>query len=107
MKLYQRNLDQTGVAIIEIGLENVYEVPLYSLEPVQEAQDLAKKYFPLGAIIKSIYVTNNLMSTKIEDIIKIYRKTHLDLPEDLMEELVSGFPFVYGLEPEDKVSFYA
>ena len=106
MKLCQRSLDQTGSAIISIdGKEK--EIPLYSLEPVSEAQNIVKKYFPTCEEIKAVYVTNNLMTTKIEDVIRDYRKDHLDLPEDLMEELISGFPFIYGLEVKNTKSYYA
>ena len=104
-KLQQRNLDQTGVALLKIN-DTEKEIPLYSLEPVQEAQEIVKNYFPDCHEISAVYVTNNLMTTKIEDIISQYEKDHLDLPEDMVNELVSGFPNIIGLEPQNTKAYY-
>jgi hypothetical protein len=47
------------------------------------------------------------MQAKIEDTIEEYRKGHNNLPEDYMEELLSGFPYIQGLEPAFKKAYYA
>lgn len=106
MKLQQTSLDQTGVVIIENSENGQKIIPLFSLNPVEEAQSLQSSYFREWEI-KHVYVTNNLMQAKIEDIIEEYRKGHENLPEDYMEELLSGFPYVQGLEPAFKKAYYA
>lgn len=92
-KLKQISLDQTGVAILDIdGTEKVF--PLYSNTPSLEAGEVASFYF--DAEIKNVFVTNNMLDYRIEDCIEDYRKNYNSsvLPEDYMEELVSGFPFL-------------
>lgn len=94
MKLQQTSLDQTGVVILTINNKDVIK-PLFSLEPVSEAQELVRLYLK-EATIKAVYVTNNLMPTKIEDVIDEYKENHSDLPEGYMEQLLSGFSFING-----------
>ena len=109
MKLQQRNLDQTGVAILELEDGSIKEIPLYSLEPIQEADTIVENFYPT-CTHKCVYFTNNLMPnhTKIEDIISVYMKQNGGvLPEDLMEDLVSGFPYIRGNEPDFKNAYYA
>ena len=83
------------------------QIPLYSCEPVQEARTLVQNYFSNCKKISAVYFTNNLMKTKIEDIIRKYRENHICLPENYMEELLSGFPFIFGKEFENTIAFYA
>jgi hypothetical protein len=104
MKLQQTSLDQTGVAILTINNKDIVK-PLFSLEPVSEAQELVRLYLK-EATIKAVYVTNNLMPTKIEDVIDEYKENHLDLPEGYMEQLLSGFSFIDGFSVFTK-SYYA
>lgn len=106
MKLQQTSLDQTGVAVFENNAGEQKIIPLFTLNPVGEAQSLQISYFREWEV-KHIYVTNNLMQAKIEDIIEEYRKGHKALPEDYMEELLSGFPYIQGLEPAFKKAYYA
>ena len=121
MKFQQKNLDQTGVAVLSVNGEEKI-VPLYSLQPVEEAMQIAdslkisrinssKTGIELTKVtnvdVTNVYVTNNLMETKIEDIIEKYRISHANLPEDYMEELLSGFPYIMGTEPQYKKAYYA
>lgn len=92
-KLKQISLDQTGVAILDIdGTEKVF--PLYSNTPTAEADEVVSFYS--DAEIKNVFVTNNMLDYRIEDCIEDYIKNYNSsvLPEDYMEELVSGFPFL-------------
>ena len=109
-KIQQTNLDQTGTAIYILPSGDRKYIPLYSLRPIEEAHDIedSMNHNRLEPIrLENVYLTNNLMPTKIEDIIENYRKSHLNLPEDYMEELVSGFPYILGgEEPDFKIGFY-
>lgn len=107
MKLQQMNLDQTGVAIIALKEDKEKILPLFSLNPVEEAQEIVKNYYPECETVRAVYFTNNLMETKIEDIIGKYRENHSCLPENYMEELLSGFPFIIGRNYELTSYFYA
>ena len=94
-KLKQTSLDQTGIAILKIKDE--YKViPLFSENPIKEANEVGA-LFPLGTEVKNVFVANSMLDFKIEDCIKDFQ-TYLPntLPEDMMEELVSGFPYTYG-----------
>lgn len=106
MKLQQTSLDQTGIAIFKNSTGDQKDIPLFTLNPITEAQSLQSTYFKEWEI-RHVYVTNNLMQAKIEDIIEEYRKGHRNLPEDYMEELLSGFPYIQGLEPAFKKAYYA
>ena len=106
MKLQQINLDQTGVAILTFNDRSEKIIPLFSCNPIQEIQEMAELYFP-QCTIQSVYFTNNLMETKIESIISKYRETNIGLPEDYMEELISGFPYIHGNEFENTIIFYS
>ena len=106
MKLQQTSLDQTGIVIFKNSAGNQKNIPLFTLNPVAEAQSLQNTYFR-GWEVRHVYVTNNLMQAKIEDTIEEYRKGHNNLPEDYMEELLSGFPYIQGLEPAFKKAYYA
>ena len=102
MKLQQTSLDQTGVAILSMNGKEEKQIPLFSLKPVEEAQSIVENFFPACERIEAVYFTNNLMETKIEDIISNYRKNHKNLPENYMEELLSGFPYVIGISTFSK-----
>ena len=110
MKLQQTSLEQTGIAILLMKNNEEKHIPLFSLNPVEEANELVRKYFTNSCEkIKSVYITNNLMEAKIEDIISTYREKHLCLPENYMEELLSGFPYIVGRGLEDIITtnFYS
>jgi hypothetical protein len=106
MKLQQKSLDQTGIAILAMNDNSKKEIPLFSLNPVEEAQVLVKMYFKdTCECIEAVYVTNNLVGAKIEDIIEKYRNDHLALPEKYMEELLSGFPYIIGNDNSSKFCY--
>lgn len=105
-KLQQKSLDQTGAAILILGGNEEKVIPLFSLNPVEEANSLVEQYFPECEKIKAVYITNNLLDTKIEDLISAYKEECSALPEDYMEDLVSGFPFVFDRECEITKHFY-
>jgi hypothetical protein len=108
MKLQQTTLDQTGVTILLMKDGEEKHLPLFSLKPIEEAQTLVKRYFNKSCeCIKATYFSNNLMEVKIEDVISKYRESHLALPENYMEELVSGFPYIIGRETGDTKYLYA
>lgn len=110
MKLQQTSLDQTGVAILTMQDKSEKIIPLFSVDPVTEANSLVENYFKESCeAIKAVYFTNNLMETKIEDMISSYKESHgyAILPEDYMEELISGFPYIIGEEVTYKKAFYA
>lgn len=98
MKLQQTSLDQTGIAILELNNGEEKHIPLFSLKPVEEANNIVRDYFSSYCKnIKAVYFTNNLMDSKIEDLIESYRKNRKNLPENYMDELLSGFPYIIGI----------
>ena len=64
----------------------------------------------LGAYeIKQVFITNNLLDYKITDAIKDYISKQggdfasikdVALPQDLVHELATGFPFIISLNPK-------
>ena len=104
-KIKQTSLDQTGIAIIERKDKEDLFLPLFSLSPIKEANELALD-IPGFIRIKNIFIANNLLDYKIEDAIKDFKQLKRPevLPQNLMEELVSGFPFITGYENEN-ISF--
>ena len=107
MKLEQRNLDQTGVAILKMQDGSRKEIPLYSVEPIKEAKELQACFF-CEAEIEHVFFSNNLMKDKIETKINRYREGNNSvLPENYMDELLNGFPNIMGLEPDFGAYFYA
>lgn len=109
----QTNLNQTGIAVFKSRdkkEEDIF-IPLFSRSPLAEANAieeesiLDKNYFHTHT-----FVTNNLLDYKIEDAISDFMAglRIKFLPEDMMEELVSGFPFIKGyLGSEDtSLAFY-
>ena len=104
MRLQQKSLDQTGVAILKLG-DKEKAIPLFSLSPAEEASNLIEECFPeYSEANVTIFVTNNLLETKIEDMISEFRENYLALPEDYMEDLVSGFPFVYNRDSDSEIT---
>lgn len=105
VKLKQTSLDQTGVLLLSmLGKEKI--IPLFSCNPVEEAQELVANYFSEWEKT-NIFITNNLLEIKIEDTIEEYKKEYLFLPENYMEELLSGFSFIIGREIPFTKHFYA
>lgn len=104
--IQQTSLDQTGIAIYELSNGEEKQIPLFSLEPCKEARELATY---MGCEKAShVYITNNLCEYRIEDEIRNYKKEHNGaVPEEFMDQLASGFPFIEGREPVFLMSCYA
>lgn len=94
-KVKQTSLDQTGVAIYKIDdKEKIF--PLFSLNPVEEANTLQEDLIVCSSknvTLEHVFISNNLLEYKIEDEIRNFVKENGYLPEDLMDELLCGFPF--------------
>ena len=105
-KLKQTSLDQTGVAIFSLSDKKEKIIPLFSLNPMAEAENMLKM-FPSGTELAHVFLANNMLTYKIGDAIDAFTKEHNYLPEDLMDELVSGFPFIEGYATNFSNSYYA
>lgn len=105
-QLFQTSIDQTGVAIMEMSDGTTKEFPLFSARPLSEAKQLMED-IPNIASIKDIFITGNLMAHKIEQDVEYYMKNFGIFPEDIMEEMVSGFPFVFTGSPYSISYLYA
>ena len=104
MKLQQTSIDQTGVAIFRTATEEK-QIPLFSLSPCEEAQELSQY---VEGELEHVFVTNNLCEYRIEDAIRDYKKEYNNaISEEFMDQLASGFPFVYNCEPLFIMSCYA
>ena len=94
-KIKQTSLDQTGIAIYTIGNDEKI-IPLFSLSPIEEANKMLD-YFTDHTIkkvtLEHVFISNNLLEYKIEDEIRNFIGENGYLPEDLMDELLCGFPF--------------
>ena len=93
MKLLRTSIQQTGVAIVDQE-GNIKQIPLYSNKPCAEARKLGRKF---GYEVKSVFYTNSLMDYRIEDCIRDFKEKYGFLPENYIEEIVSGFPFIPGM----------
>ena len=89
--LFQNDFDQTGIAL----LENGERIPLYSSNPTTEAASIAQK---MHSEIKNVFVTSTYTDGlgNIVEMIKDYMAYRPNIPEDMMEELVSGIPRISG-----------
>lgn len=111
MRFFQTSLDQTGIAVLEDENGNTKNIPLFTLEPSKEASNVAdflnRKSF-VKYDVKHVVVCNNLLDYRIEDEIEAYQKEHSGvIPQDLLEQLLSGFPHIYGMELEELPCRYA
>ena len=90
--IQQTSIDQTGIAIFKSENNESINIPLFSLTPFDEAEELAVY---VEGELKDIFISNNLCDYRIEDEIRDYKKKNLgSIPEEFMEQLASGFPFV-------------
>lgn len=106
MKIRQTSIEQTGIAIFTTE-EGERCVPLFSLEVCKEANEL-QTYFKTLTRPTRVYMTNNLLEYRIEDEIEKFKKEHNNVvPEEYMEQLVSGFPYIEGYEARFIMSCYA
>lgn len=105
-KFQQTSIDQTGAVLLELANSEEKIIPLFSEKPSEEADEILT--FFEGARKKNIVVSNNLMDYKIEGKIEQYKKEHNGaLSEDLMNQLVSGFPYIEGYEPRFTLEYYS
>ncbi len=95
-KIKQTSLDQTGIAVIQL-INGHKLIPLFSENPMEEANEITLQLPVPIAMIKHVFISNNMLDYKIEDCIRHFQIAFPKvLPEDMMEELVSGFPYTYG-----------
>lgn len=105
MMIQQTNLEQTGIAIFETETNEKKQIPLFSLSPCEEAREMSTY---IDGELKHVFITNNLCEYRIENEIKDYKKEHDGvIPEEFMDQLASGFPFIEGYEPKFIMSCYA
>lgn len=92
MNIEQTSLDQTGILVMEMDeTKELKTFPLFSLTPLEEAKELSS--FIEGGSLKHVFISNNLMDNSIEQEIKEYKEENNDsISEELMDELVAGFP---------------
>lgn len=86
-------MEQTGVAIFLGEHDEEIHRPLFSNSPCEEARGIA---FMTGDKLRDVFYSNNLLDYKIEDLIKDFVRECEYLPENYVDELVSGFPFIIG-----------
>ena len=94
MKLFRVSVEQTGALVAEDSNKNIKIIPLYSDNPCEEAREIIRD---AGYKFIGTYYSNNLMDYKIEDVIRNFVKRNGFLPENYLGELVSGFPFIVGM----------
>ena len=95
IKLRRTSIEQTGVVILEDKNGDTRQLPLYSDNPCDEAREVASI---LGCRVVNVYYSNNLMEFKIQDLIRDFIDANNFLPENFMDEMVMGFPFIFGIE---------
>ena len=95
MKIQQTSLLQTGIAIGLTLDGKEISIPLFSQNPVIDEIPNFKQRFP-EIKIKDVFLANSVLKYKIEDTIKEFKETNKFLPENYMNELRSGFPFIYN-----------
>ena len=104
MNLVQTSFDQTGIAIVETPDKEQVTIPLFSLSLYDEANEMITY---MEGELKHVFITNNLIEYKIEDEIRDYQEEHNNvIPEEYMDELASGIPFVQGLSSTPVISCY-
>lgn len=94
VKLFKTSLEQAGVAIFVNSEGEEKVIPLFTEAPCEEAREL-RSIIP-GYKLKDVYYTNNLLDYKPEDLIRNFINRHGFLPENYVDELVSGFPGIVG-----------
>ena len=87
--LFQTDLDQTGYVIFTNG----ERIPLFNSNATDEGIKIATK---LGLEIENIFITSNILDVSLTDLVEEYMVYNKNLPEDLAEDVISGFPPVSG-----------
>lgn len=108
-KFIQTNLNQTGVAIFSCKDEEDIIIPLFGRAPLIEARSIEAEghILPNNYSLKNTFISNNLLDYRIEDAIKDFINREGFLPEDMVDDIVTGFPFIEGEEFELYPAFYA
>ena len=103
--IQQTSIDQTGVAIFKSATNEEKQVPLFSLSPCEEAKELS--CYMEGELVH-VFITNNLCEYRIENEIRDYKSSHFGIiPEEFMDQLALGIPFVEGCNSSTIMSCYA
>lgn len=95
VKLFRTSIEQTGIAVFINSKGEEKVIPLFTEAPCEEARELRgiiPNYFLLD-----VYYTNNLLDYKPESLIRNFINKHGFLPENYIDELVSGFPGIVGI----------
>jgi hypothetical protein len=106
MRFIQKSIDQTGVAVFELEDGDEKVIPLFSLTPYEEALKIREYLSSSVKVLKNVYYSNNMMKYKIEDKIEKFVKKYNYLPEELMYDLASGFPYTVGEKLEYTKKYY-
>ena len=96
MKLKITSLEQTGIAIFRDKEGKEKYIPLFSDNPCEEARGLFARDMK-ASIHTDVFYTNQMCNYKIETVVKEFVDKHKFLPENYIEEIVSGFPHVGGM----------
>ena len=94
MRLVQRNLKHTGYAIFKNKEEVEETLPTFSNDPLREATFLEKKN---NRVLIKVYGTSVMMKDVLIQI-KEYKEKYGVIPQDLTEELRTGFRSMGGLQ---------
>lgn len=104
MKLFRTSIEQTGAAVlvnIEDGKEKI--IPLFTTTPCEEAKEFCG--YSSNYRVKNVFYANPLLDYRIEDLIEDFINRNGFLPENYIDELVCGFPFVHGSPNEKDYSY--
>ena len=87
-------MEQTGVAIFIDKKGDEKMIPLFSDNPCEEARGLKVNFE--DKILANVFYSNSLLNYKVEDLIEDFVRKYGCLPENYVDELVNGFPFIIG-----------
>ena len=95
MKLQQQSLLQTGIAILLFKDGHEELVPLFSNEPVIEADSIAMR---IKECIRAqhVFVTNSYIGVRLDEDIDNFMRERRFLPQDIVGHLRSGFSYIYN-----------
>ena len=86
MRLVQKSLKHTGYAVFKNSTGTQETLPTFSNDPLREATFLEEK----GRVLTGIYGTSVIMKKVLEEI-KRHKSKYGIIPQDLTEELRTGF----------------
>lgn len=94
MRLVQKNLKHTGYAVFKNKEGEEETLPTFSNDPLREATFLERKN---DRILIKVYGSSVIMKNVLSQI-KEYKEKYGVIPQDLTEELRTGFSSVSGLQ---------